>query len=229
MKKQVNQSKKTFKPMPIPHRTKSGEPMAYYTLSDDGKIHTEVTRTVCLTRTDELDSPFPQRWYVDEESGLVIRFPHNQMGEDLARDNMRFIWREQKHQERKYQCVWKGTNKCNQKCEACNSRTSRTVELDKPLSNDANGEGADTYFELSDPTDFTEIVEQKAVFDTLYKALATLTQKDRNLIIDRVVREKTVRELAPKYGFKSSRSITVHERRILDILQNDEALKKFFK
>lgn len=222
-------SKKSFRPTPIPHRTKSGEPMAYYTLSDDGKIHTEVTRAECLARINESDNPFPQRWFVDEESGLVVRLPRNQKGEDLARDNMRFIWREQKYQERKFQCVWKGTNKCNQKCETCNSRTSRTVELDKPLSNDADSEGVDTYFELADPTDFTEIVEQKAVFDTLYKALATLTQKDRDLIIDRVVHEKTVRELAPKYGFKSSRSISVHERRILDLLRNNEALKKFFE
>lgn len=221
--------KKSFKSTPIPHRTKYGEPMSYYILSEDGKKETKVSRAECLVRIDETDSSFPQRWYVDEESGLVIRLPRNQMGEDLARENMRFIWREQKHQERKYQCVWKGTNKCNQKCEVCNSRTSRTVELDKPLSNDADSEGADTYFEVADPTDFTEIVEQKAVFDTLYKALATLTQKDRDLIIDRVVHEKTVRELAPKYGFKSSRSISVHERRILDLLRNNEALKKFFE
>ncbi len=75
MKKQANQSKKSFKPTPIPHRTKFGEPMAYYTLSDDGKIHTEVSRSVCLAHTDETDNPFPQRWYVDEESGLVVRLP----------------------------------------------------------------------------------------------------------------------------------------------------------
>jgi len=220
---------KSFKPTPIPHRTKFGEPMAYYTLSDDGKIHTEVSRSVCLTHTDETDNPFPQRWYVDEESGLVVRLPRNQMGEDLARDNMRFIWREQKHQERKFQCIWKGTNKCDQKCETCKSRTSRTVELDKPLGNDSDGEGTDTYFEPSDPTDITGILEQKAVLDTLHAALATLTQKDRDLITDRIILEKTVRELALKYDFKSSRSITVHVRRILDILRNDEALKQFFE
>ncbi|NCU39098.1 sigma-70 family RNA polymerase sigma factor [Candidatus Saccharibacteria bacterium] len=228
MKNQANQSQnKSFKPTPIPHRTKFGEPMAYYTLSDDGKIHTEVSRSVCLTHTDETDNPFPQRWYVDEESGLVVRLPRNQMGEDLARDNMRSIWREQKHQERKFQCVWKGTSKCNKKCETCKSRTSRTMELDKPLSKDTDG--SDTYFEPSDPTDITEILEQKAVLDTLKTALATLTQKDRDLITDRIILEKTVRELAPKYDFKSSRSITVHIRRILDILRNDEALKKFFE
>ena len=222
-------SKQSFKPTPIPHRTKSGEQMAYYTLSDDGKIHTEVSRATCLAHTDETDNPFPQRWYVDEESGLVVRLPRNQMGEDLARNNMRSIWREQKHQERKFQCVWKGTTKCDQKCETCRSRMSRTVELDKPLNNDANSEGADTYFEPSDPTDITEIIEQKALLDTLHAALATLTKEDRNLINDRIILEKTVRELAPKYGFKSSRSITVHERRILDILRNDEALKKIFE
>ena len=229
MKKQANPSKKSFKPTPIPHRTKFGEPMAYYTLSDDGKIHTEASRAVCLARIEDPNNPFPQRWFVDEESGLVVRLPRNQKGEELARDNMRYIWREQKHQERKFQCVWKGTSKCDQKCETCISRTSRTVELDKPLNNDADGEGADTYFEPSDPTDITDILEQKAVLDTLRAALATLTQEDRDLINDRIILEKTVRELAPKYGFKSSRSITVHERRILDLLRSNEALKKFFE
>ena len=227
MKKQVNQSKKSFKPTPIPYRTKSGEPMSFFTLSDDGKIHTEVTRAVCLARIDDPDNPFPQRWYVDEESGLVIRLPRNQMGEALARDNMRSIWREQKHQERKFQCVWKGTNKCSQKCEDCKFRASRTIELDKPLRSD--GEESDTYFEPSDSTNIAEIIEEKALLDTLYAALATLSQKDCDLIKDRIVLEKTVRELAPKYDFKSSRSITVHERRIFEILRNNEAIKKFFE
>ena len=217
----------TFRTTPIPHRTKFGEPMTYYTLSDDGKIHTETSRAACLARSEEPENSFPQRWYVDEESGLVVRLPRNQMGEDLARENMRSIWREQKYQERKFQCVWKGTSKCNQKCETCESRTSRTVELDKPLGNDSDG--SDTYYEPADPTDITEFLEQKAVLDTLYAALATLTQKDRELITDRIILEKTVRELAPKYNFKSSRSITVHVRRILDILRNDEALKQFFE
>ena len=217
----------TFRTTPIPHRTKFGEPMTYYTLSDDGKIHTETSRAACLARSEEPENSFPQRWYVDEESGLVVRLPRNQMGEDLARENMLSIWREQKYQERKFQCVWKGTNKCDQKCETCKSRTSRTVELDKPLGNDSDG--SDTFYEPADPTDITEFLEQKAVLDTLYAALATLTQKDRELITDRIILEKTVRELAPKYDFKSSRSITVHVRRILDILRNDEALKKFFE
>ena len=78
----------TFKTTPIPYRTKSGEPMAYYILSDDGAQEFKVTRAECLARIEEPNNPFPQRWYVDEESGLVVRLPRNQMGEDLARDNI---------------------------------------------------------------------------------------------------------------------------------------------
>jgi hypothetical protein len=95
----------TFRTTPIPHRTKFGEPMAYYTLSDDGKVHTETSRAGCLARIEEPNNPFPQRWYVDEESGLVVRLPRNQKGEELARDNMRYIWREDKRQERKASCI----------------------------------------------------------------------------------------------------------------------------
>ena len=245
-------SKESFKPTPIPHRTKFGEPMAYYILSEDGAQEFKVTRAECLARSEEPEEPFPQRWYVDEESGLVVRLPRNQRGEELARDNMRYIWREDKRQERKASCIVEGSNRCPvtcakcpmntvceskhkakcglscvKKCESCSLIQTREVELDKTYTAD-DGDSI-SRFEPADPADIADILEQKAVLDTLYAALAALTQEDRNLITDRVILEKTVRELAPKYGFKSSRSITVHERRILDILRNDEALKKFFE
>ncbi len=82
---------KSFKLTPIPHRAKNGEPMAYYILSEDGEQESKVTRAECLSRTEEPENPFPQRWFVDEESGLVLRLPRNKMGEDLARYNMRSI------------------------------------------------------------------------------------------------------------------------------------------
>lgn len=245
-------SKKSFKPTPIPHRTKFGESMAYYTLSDNGKIHTKVSRSVCLAHTGETDNPFSQRWYVDEESGLVVRLPRNQMGEDLARDNMRYIWREDKKQGRKASCIVECSNRCPitcakcpmnvtceskhkakyglscvKKCESCSLIQTREVELDKTYASDSGD--FNPRFEPADEHDTASVLEEKALLDTLYAALATLAQEDRELIRDRVVCEKTVRELAPKYGFKSSRSITVHERRILDVLRNDEALKKFFE
>ena len=244
--------KESFKPTPVPHRTKFGEPMAYYTLSDDGKIHTEVSRPVCLARIDEPNNSFPQRWYVDVESGLVVRLPRNQKGEELARDNMRYIWREDKKQERKASCIAECSNRCPitcakcsmdatceskhkvksglscvKKCESCSLIQTREIELDRTYATD-NGDSIPR-FEPVDEHDIESMLEEKALLDTLYAALATLTKRDRDLIKDRVILEKTVRELAPKYGFKSSRSITVHERRILEILRNDEDLKKFFE
>ena len=104
-------SKKSFKPTPIPNRTKSGKPMAYYILSEDGMQEIKVTRAECLDRTEVPDGELPQRWFVDEESGMVVRLPRNQEGEGLARDNMRSIWRETKRIERNCSCVFKGTDK----------------------------------------------------------------------------------------------------------------------
>lgn len=220
---------KSFKPTPIPHRSKFGEPMQYYVLSEDGEQKSKVTRAECLARTEEPENPFPQRWFVDEESGLVVRLPRTKEYDELARDNMRDIWREDKKWERKFQCVWKGTNKCDQKCEDCRSRTSRTIELDKPLRSEADGEGSDTYFEPSDPTDIAEIIEQKALLDTLYAALATLAQEDLDLIKDIYWHGKTERELAPLLGYKQSKSVNKRKHKILEILRQNEDLKGFFE
>lgn len=252
MKKQVNQSKKSFKSTPIPYRTKSDDPMAYYSLSDDGEIHTAVTRAECLSRTVEPKNSFPQRWLVDEESGLVIRLPRNQMGEDLARDNMRYIWSEDKKQERKFSCIAKGSKRCPitcskcpmndiceskhkakngllcvKKCESCSLIQTREIELDKTYITD-NGDSIPC-FEPVDPTDLTEIVEQKAILDTLYKALAALAPKDRDLIKDIYWDNKTERELAPLLGYKQSKSVNKRKHKILETLRQNEALKSFFE
>jgi len=220
---------KSYKPTPIPHRSKLGEPMQYYILSEDGEQESKVTRAVCFARTEEPENPFPQRWFVDEESGLVVRLPRTKEYDELARDNMRDIWREDKKQERKFQCVWKGTNKCDQKCEDCRSRTSRTIELDKPLKKGADGEGLVTYFEPSDPTNITEIIEQKSLLDILYAALATLAQEDLELIKDIYWQGKTERELAPLLGYKQSKSVNKRKQKILETLRQNEALKEFFE
>jgi hypothetical protein len=244
--------KESFKPTPIPHRTKFGEPMAYYTLSDDGKIHTEVSRSVCLARIDEPNNPFPQRWYVDEESGLVVRLPRNQKGEELARDNMRYIWREDKKQERKASCIAKCSNRCPitcskcpmdatceskhkakcglscvKKCESCSLIQTREVELDKTYTTDSGD--SIPYFEPADEFDIASVLEEKALLDTLYAALATLARDDLDLIKDIFWHGKTERELAPLLGYKQSKSVNKRKHKILETLYQNEALKDFFK
>lgn len=234
-------SKQLFKPTPIPHRTKFGEPMVYYILSEDGKQETKVTRAECLARTEVPDGELPQRWFVDEESGMVVRLPRNQEGEVLARDNMRFIWREAKHIERTCSCVLKGTDKCQGwkpdavgfvKCDCCQRiNRSRTVELDRYFQRENGGDGdsPEVRFEPADPNDFQSVLEEKALLDTLYTALATLAQEDLDLIKDIFWHGKTERKLAPLLGLKEPKSVNKRKHRILEILRQNEALRGFFE
>ena len=71
-------SKKTFNPTPIPYFSKLGKPMEYYILTEDGKQETKVTRAECLARSEDPEVEIPQRWFVDEEAGLVVRLPRGQ-------------------------------------------------------------------------------------------------------------------------------------------------------
>ena len=234
-------SKKSFKPTPLSHRTKSGEPMEYFVLSEDGKQETKVTRAECLARTDEPGIELPQRWYVDEEAGLVVRLPRNQEGENIARENMQFIWREAKRIERNCACVFKGTDKCQDwkpdadgfvKCECCQRpNRSRTVELDMhfQIANSGYGDGPEARFELADPIDIQSVIEDQALLDTLYAALATLAKEDLDLIKDIFWSGKTERELAPLLGLKEPKSVNKRKHKILEILRTNPALKGFFE
>ena len=234
-------SKKTFKPTPIPKRTKSGEPMAYYILSEDGTQQTQVTRAECLARSEAPEGEIPQRWFVDEESGMVVRLPRSQEGEDLARENMQFIWREAKRIERNCSCVFKNTDKCEGwkpdadgmvKCDCCqHTNLSRTVELDMhfQLANSGDGDGPEARFEPADSIDIQSVIEDQALLDTLYAALATLAKEDLDLIKDVFWKGKTERELAPLLGLKEPKSVNKRKHRILEILRNNPALKGLFK
>jgi hypothetical protein len=222
-------NKKSFKQTPIPYRTKSGEPMRYYVLDEECIHETEVTRAECLARPETSDNPYPQRWYVDDESGLVIRLPRNEKGEDFARDNMRYIWREQKYQERKYACVWKGTNNCDQDCDRCSRRVSRTVDLDTNFGREADGDDSGMGFEPASDYDVEGITEEKALLDTLYAALAALTETDRDLMKSVYWENKTERQLAPELGLKEPKSVNKRKKRVLEILRQNESLKSFFE
>lgn len=192
----------SFKPTPIPHRSKFGEPMQYYILSEDGEWQTKVTRAECLARAEVSDNPYPQRWFVDEESGLVVRLPRTAKGDELARVNMRSVWRETKYQER-----WVG----------------RTVE---PL---VDGDGDEVMLEPVDSFDMEDFMEEQAKFEILSAALADLTQEDSELIKAIFWGGKTERQLAPELGLKEPKSVNKRKHRILEILRGNEALHSFFE
>lgn len=228
-----------FKKTPIPHRSKFGEPMTYFILSEDGKQHTQVTRKECLAATDEPTNLYQQRWFVDEESGFVVRLPRNANCEEIARENMRYIWREQKQQERKCECIYKGTTKCSgwetapdgtRECDYCQRKNvSRTVELDMFFQDDGNSESFTPQFEPADDFDITSFLEDKSLLDTLYSALAALTSEEKSLIKDIFWQSKTERQIAPKLGLKEPKSVNKRKQRILEILRRNKDLKNFFK
>ena len=234
-------SKKAFKPTPIPCFSKFGKPMAYYILSEVGKQETQVTRAVCLARTDDPAIELPQRWYVEEEAGLVVRLPRSQESEEIARENMQFIWREVKRVERNCSCVLKGTDKCKDwkadadgfvKCDCCqHTSLSRTVELDRHFQREdsGNGDNTEARFEPADQIDIQSVLEEKALLDTLYAALTTLAKEDLDLIKDIFWLGKTEREIAPLLGLKEPKSVNKRKHLVLEILRNNPALKGFFE
>ena len=194
-------SNKSFKSTPVPYRSKFGEPMSYYILAEDG-TQTRVARTECLAHAEESDTPYPQRWFVDEESGLVIRLPRTVESEKIARENMRFIWRESKHQER-----WR----------------ERIAEPAK----DENGEEITP--KLADRFNLEEFMEERAQFEILIAALDDLTQEDRDLIKSIFWEGKTERQLAPDLGLKEPKSVNKRKRRVLELLRNNGSLRNFFE
>lgn len=186
---------------PISQHSKLGEQMHYSILTEDG-TQTIVSRSECLEHVGESDSPYPQRWYVDEESGLVVRLPRTAKSEKLARENMRFTWREAKHQER-----WR----------------ERIAEPAK----DENGEEITP--KLADRFNLEEFMEERAQFDILIAALDDLTQEDRDLIKSIFWEGKTERQLAPDLGLKEPKSVNKRKRRVLELLRNNESLRNFFE
>jgi hypothetical protein len=194
----------SFKPTPIPHRFKFGDPMEYFILSEDGK-QTKVTRTECIGRNDKSEQP--HLLFVDEDGGRVYQLPCTAQNERLVRDNMRDIWREAKHQER-----WAGRT------------ATPTVTV--------NDEGDEVMFEPVDTSDEANVVgiaEEKALLDTLYKALSSLTQEDTDLIRSIFWDGKTEWQLAPELGLKEPKSVNKRKHRILEILRNNADLRSFFE
>ncbi len=200
--------------------------MKYYALKNGE--YTEVSKDECLAENETYGtiSDFRQRWYI--EAGICVRLPRSQEGENIFLTHMRDKQREEKYQQRKIQCVWKNTKNCDQNCVCCNRRnTSRTVELDMNFRQ--GNENNKALFEPVDDFDIASFLEDKALLDTLYSALAALTSEEQSLIKDIFWQGKSERQIAPELGLKEPKSVNKRKHRILEILRQNEDLKNFFK
>ena len=95
--------------------------------------------------------------------------------------------------------------------------------------NGGEGDSPEARFEIADPIDIQSVIEDQALLDTLYAALAKLAKEDLDLIKDVFWKGKTERELAPLLGLKEPKSVNKRKHRVLKILRNNEALKGLFE
>ena len=201
----------------------------YYAQNENGE-YVPVSKKVCFAPAEAPTGAYPykQRLFYDPEAGYSVRLERSKRGEDIYRTNDTSLKREERYQERKFQCIWKGTKNCDQDCTHC-SRThkSRTVELDKNWKNDSDDD-METHFEPVDETaDITEIIEDKHLLSTLFSALEKLSPEDRELwnLLKTKAKKKVI---ADKLNL-SIEGVRYREKRLFDKLRSDEALKKFFE
>jgi RNA polymerase sigma factor (sigma-70 family) len=160
-----------------------------------------VTRAACLARAGARDGLPPQRWFVDAESGLVVRLPRTERSDELSRFNMRSNWREAKRAER-----W----------------AARTVSLAP------DADGGDALLRIPDDSPGADVAgayEEKETRAALRAALDALDPRDRDLIVSIYWRGKTERQLAPELGLKQPKSVNNRKHRVLGILRSHEAIR----
>ena len=180
----------------------------YYIQTQDG-LSLETTRSECLLPGEipTVDNPYKQRWLYDIEAGYIIRLTRDEKSEKLHRANSSGVRNEERYHARKYACIGKGKSGCNADCENCQTgRIARTVELDKPISND----GEVKYFEITAPDIFAKIEEIEANREdvrNLRSAILQLPKEHQTVVILHFFKKKTHAEIAQILG-KERSSVT---------------------
>lgn len=135
--------------------------------------------------------------------------------EEVYRAYKRPLWAEQKRNERAKRCRKADGNRCTEDCSQCGKqRTGSILSLDK-LAEDG--------FDIADPTDFTQLIEDEVVIEALHNAMDELDPLDRQ-IVDLFSAGKSEREIAAVVGM-SQKGVNKRKLRIFTELR--ERLKSF--
>lgn len=199
----------------------------YYAQNQDGE-YVAVSRRECFAPpeapTDKI--PFKQRWYYDPEAGYAVRLARTAEGDALGRRNDADLKSDERYQARKFQCIWKHTNRCNQDCDHCDLRVSRTIELDKPFfDEDGNSE---SQLELVDKSiDFVSVVENEELLSALASALDKLDGNELKLW--EFLTRKTTKQAIADYFNLTLDGVRYREQRLYVKLRSNKALKNFFE
>jgi len=168
----------------------------YYAQDENGR-YVEVDRKTCFA-TAELpteDNPYKQRWFYDEEASYVIRLSRTKESEDIHRFNSTSLKKEERYRNRKFTCIYKDANKCNQDCNKCKwKNTSRTVELDKNWSK-GNDEMDSIFTPTDDSQDIFSILEDKELTGLIRIAFDSLSPEDQ-LLFNCLLERKAKKDVA---------------------------------
>ena len=170
------------------------------------------------------DNPYKQRWFYDEEAGYVVRLSRTKESEDIHRFNSSSLKREERYRNRKFACIYKDTNKCNQVCDRCEYKnTSRTVELDKNWSSD-NDEMDSFFTPTDDSQDILNILEDKELRNILQSAFENLSFEDQ-LLFNCLIEKKAKKEIARLLNLKSVDGVRYRELQLRKKLLSNKNLK----
>lgn len=135
--------------------------------------------------------------------------------EEIYRAYKRPLWAEHKRRERATRCRNSNGNRCMDDCSRCSrQRTGSVLSLDK-LTEDG--------FDIADPADFPQLIEDQEVIEALHIALDELDPLDRQ-IVDLFSTGKSERDIAVAVGM-SQKGVNRRKARIFSELR--ERLKSF--
>lgn len=125
------------------------------------------------------------------------------------------LWAEHKRRERESICQYRDSERCTRVCRLCDKEcTSRMLSLER---------FAEEGFEISDPVDTAELVENKLLVDALHTALNKLDAENLQ-IANLFSAGLTEREIAVEVGL-SQKGVNKRKQKIFELLR--EQLKDF--
>lgn len=137
------------------------------------------------------------------------------VSEEIYRAYKRPLWSEHKRKEREKRCRSIIGNRCTNDCRKCNKQqTGSVLSLDK---------FAEDGFDIADPIDCTQPIEDEQAIEALHIALAELTSLDLQ-IVNLFSVGKSEREIAAMVGM-SQKGVNKRKTRIFADLR--ERLKNF--
>ena len=199
----------------------------YYAQNKTGE-YISVSRRECFAPPEEPspENQYKQRWFYDPEAGYAVRLERGVLGEATHRANGASLKREERHRDRKTQCVWKGTEKCDQNCDHCSHKMNRTFELDKPMIGKDGDEGSG--LNLADETASIEgILENKELLDALFSLLERLTHEERELW--GFLQTKAKKQDIANYLRLTLDGVRYREQCLFSKIRADKTLRNFFE